>query len=316
MPQEQGGIGLDAVWADDFHHQMRVALAGDHEGYYTDFTGSATDIAETLNRGWFYRGQHSKYRKRRRGTDADGLDPRHFVYCIQNHDQIGNRPLGDRLNSSIDLDAYKAASALLLLSPYTPLLFQGQEWAAGTPFLYFTDHNAELGKLVTEGRRAEFAHFEGFKGEDVPDPQSLDTFLASKLRWDEVRTGGHGEVLDLYRNLLAARRRLLPAALRSRASFRCFPAGKSALVMRYSPSSGDHMEEVLVVVNLGGEFSLTLTAEEMTTPPLRHHWSVELFTGDWRTDGSDEPVRVQQAVSGVLTTTKPGALLLTASRSQ
>ncbi|HEU0014046.1 MAG TPA: malto-oligosyltrehalose trehalohydrolase, partial [Longimicrobium sp.] len=149
------GAGLDGVWADDLHHQLRRHTAGDHESYFSDYTGTAEDVAKTLRRGWFYEGQVSRNHGAPRGTPADGLPPRAFVHCIQNHDQVGNRALGDRLTESVPLPVYRAASALLLLSPYTPLLWMGQEWAATSPFQYFTDHPPELGKLVTEGRREE-----------------------------------------------------------------------------------------------------------------------------------------------------------------
>ena len=144
-------LGLDAVWADDFHHQLRVALTHEREGYYQDYSGSIEDLAATLRQGWFYIGQRSGHLGHPRGAPADDLPLPRFVYCIQNHDQVGNRALGERLEHLIELDAYRAASALLLLGPATPLLFMGQEWAAGTPFLFFTDHNAELGRLVTAG---------------------------------------------------------------------------------------------------------------------------------------------------------------------
>ncbi|HEU0302613.1 MAG TPA: malto-oligosyltrehalose trehalohydrolase, partial [Longimicrobium sp.] len=174
------GCGLDAVWADDFHHQLRRHTAGDHEAYFGDFTGTVDDIVRTLRRGWFYEGQESRNHGAPRGTPAEGLPPRAFVHCIQNHDQVGNRAFGDRLTESVPLAVYRAASALLLLSPCTPLLWMGQEWAASTPFQYFTDHPAELGKLVTEGRRREFGRFSAFADpavrERIPDPQAASTF--------------------------------------------------------------------------------------------------------------------------------------------
>ena len=189
-PEGEGGWGLDGVWADDFHHKVRVALAGDNEGYYRDYTGSMSNLAGTLNQGWHFTGQYSTHLQEHRGTDPTGIPPRRFVFCIQNHDQIGNRALGERLHHQIDLAAYRAASVLLLCAPATPLLFMGQEWAATTPFLYFTDHPEELGKLVTEGRRNEFRHFSAFSDaaarERIPDPQDQATFRASRLDWSEL----------------------------------------------------------------------------------------------------------------------------------
>jgi maltooligosyltrehalose trehalohydrolase len=201
--ERDGGLGLTAVWADDFHHQMRRALAGDTEGYFAEFVGSIPAIAETAKRGWL------------RGADPTGLEYSRFVYCTQNHDQIGNRALGDRLHHGIDAATYRAASALLLLLPQTPLLFMGQEWAASTPFRFFTDHNAELGALVTEGRRREFASFSAFANAEIPDPQALDTFLASRLDWNELKAEPHASTLRLYKSLLQLRRKAVLLSLLS-----------------------------------------------------------------------------------------------------
>jgi maltooligosyltrehalose trehalohydrolase len=173
---------------------MRRALTGDKEGYFAAFDGSSRSLARTIRQGWL------------RGSDPAGVDYSKFVYCLQNHDQIGNRALGDRLHHALDAATYRAASALLLLLPQTPLLFMGQEWAASTPFLYFTDHNEQLGALVTEGRRNEFAEFSVFSGAGVPDPQAEETFLRSRLRWEELATEPHTSVLRLYRSLLHLRR--------------------------------------------------------------------------------------------------------------
>jgi maltooligosyltrehalose trehalohydrolase len=206
------GYGLDGVWADDFHHHIRRALAGDSEGYFGDFTGVARDIAKTLQQGWFYTGQRTPRSGEPRGTDPSAVDPRRMVICIQNHDQIGNRAFGDRLHHSIDLAAYRAASALLLVAPETPLLFMGQEWAATSPFVFFTDHEPDLGRKITEGRRQEFSEFSPFADPEarnrIPDPQAAATFEGSRLTWDEITAPPHAGVLQLYRALLALRRDL------------------------------------------------------------------------------------------------------------
>jgi maltooligosyltrehalose trehalohydrolase len=198
---DRGGEGLDGVWADDFHHEVRVLLTNAHESYYALYDGTTEDIALTVNRGFdLIDAGHPR---------PDERDPASaFVFCIQNHDQVGNRPFGDRLNHEISLDRYRVASTLLLAAPETPLLFMGQEFAASTPFLFFTDHPEELGKLVTEGRRKEFAGFKAFDDvrmrETIPDPQAESTFLASKLEWSEPET--HPGTLALYRALLRLRR--------------------------------------------------------------------------------------------------------------
>jgi len=157
-----GGRGAAAVWSDAFHHQMRRALAGDADGYFADCSGSTPDIAATARQGWLYRGQHAGYWGAPRGTDATGLALERFIIFLQNHDQIGNRATGDRLLHGIELAAWRAASALLLLLPETPLLFMGQEWGATTPFQFFTDHTADLGRAVAAGRREEFRRFAAF----------------------------------------------------------------------------------------------------------------------------------------------------------
>lgn len=209
--RDEGGYGLDAGWIDDFHHQMRNLTAGDDDGYFSDFAGTtAHDVAQTLRQGWFFHGQHSDYFDEERGTDPSALRLDQFVFYIQNHDQVGNRPQGDRLTQEVGLPLYRAASALLLFAPQLPLLFMGQEWAATTPFLFFTDHNEELGRRVREGRREEFADFAGFAG-DVPDPQAETTFARSTLDWDEAAQPAHAGVHALYRALLVLRPELARA---------------------------------------------------------------------------------------------------------
>lgn len=209
-PASAGGWGLDAVWADDFHHIARRATAGDHESYFGDFSGDARDLATTINQGWFYAGQPTVRDGAARGTSSDGIPRERMVIAIQNHDQIGNRAFGDRLHHAIDAHVYRALTAVLLMAPETPLLFMGQEWAASTPFQYFTDHNADLGRLVTDGRRREFAAFAAFAHPAtrarIPDPQALATFEASHLDWDELSASAHVAMLEWYRTLLHIRR--------------------------------------------------------------------------------------------------------------
>ncbi len=205
MSREDGGFGLDGIWTDDFHHQVRHLTAGDDEGYFSSYTDhTAEELAITVRDGWYYRGQVFPSRGEPWGTDPSGIDLDQCVICIQNHDQVGNRPTGARLHGEIPLPAYRAASALLLFAPETPLLFMGQEWAATTPFLFFTDHNEELGELVREGRREEFADFSGFDG-TVPDPQDPATFERSQLNWDEPDRGRHARTRALYRDWLDLR---------------------------------------------------------------------------------------------------------------
>jgi maltooligosyltrehalose trehalohydrolase len=206
--REAGGYGLDAQWSDDFHHALWVVLTGERSGYYEDFgaRGDAmANLAKALKEVFVYQGQYSQHRKRNHGRPVIGLPAERFLGYLQNHDQVGNRAQGERLNHVVDLGRAKIGAAMVLLGPFVPMLFAGEEFAASTPFQYFTDfQDRELGRLVSEGRRKEFAAF-GWAPEDVPDPQAEETFLRSKLRWVEVGEGEHAEMLDWYRRLIALR---------------------------------------------------------------------------------------------------------------
>jgi maltooligosyltrehalose trehalohydrolase len=206
---ESGGWALDGVWADDFHHVIRRMVAQDQHSYFADFSGDARELAAVIRQGWLYTGEHSSHLRSPRGTDPGRVPMHRFVVCLQNHDQIGNRAFGDRLHHVIGEAEWRAVSVLLLTVPMTPLLFMGQEWAASTPFQYFTDLETGLGGLVTEGRRREFAEFPEFSSPEaalrIPDPQAETTFLNSRLQWDERTTGVHQRSLALYRALIALR---------------------------------------------------------------------------------------------------------------
>ncbi len=201
---------VDAIWADDFHHQVRTTLTGEADGYYAAYPRSVEAIAQTIRRGWLYEGQIYPPSGKPRGHRSDGIPAAAFVYCLENHDQIGNRALGERLDRGVSLDAYGAVSTLLLFLPMTPLLFMGQEWAASTPFLYFTDHEPDLGRAIVEGRRSEFRSFRAFADETarakIPDPQAVSTFTDSRLRWTERDEPRHRRIATLYRQLLNLRK--------------------------------------------------------------------------------------------------------------
>jgi maltooligosyltrehalose trehalohydrolase len=200
----QGGFGLDAHWADDFHHAVHGFFTGESDGYYADFRGLA-DLAAALRDGYVYQGQYSPHRRRRHGRAPTGLAAHQLVVCAQNHDQIGNRAQGERLSMLLRVAQLKAVAALTLLSPFVPLLFQGEEWGASTPFQYFTDHqDAELGRLVAEGRSREFSSFR-WAG-TVPNPQELETFTRSQLDWSELPRPPHAEIHEWYRQLIQLRR--------------------------------------------------------------------------------------------------------------
>lgn len=208
--RDEQGWGLDGVWADDFHHVIRRMTAGDRHSYYTDFQGTGEELEAILRQGWLYTGQQSTHMQHARGTDPSRVPMYRFVVCVQNHDQVGNRATGDRLHHTVSSEVWRAVSVVLLTVPMTPLLFMGQEWATTSPFQYFTDLEPALGKLVTAGRRTEFAAFPEFAAPDarerIPDPQSESTFLNSRLRWEETSQGAHARSLALYRALIALRR--------------------------------------------------------------------------------------------------------------
>lgn len=204
------GLGFDGVWADDFHHTARVSQTGETHAYFQDFRGTLPEVIDCLGHGWLYRGQPSHFLGLARGTEGKGLPPSSFVHCLSNHDQTGNRALGERIGALVHPAAYRTLSVVLCLTPYTPMLFMGQEWGASSPFLFFCDHKEELGRAVTAGRRKEFAHFPEFsdpgRQAQIPDPQATETFLRSKLRWEERDLPAQSGLLALYRECLNLRK--------------------------------------------------------------------------------------------------------------
>lgn len=244
-PIEDGGLGLDSAWADEWHHALHAVLTGETDGYYEDF-GTLADLALGLRQAWVYAGRYSRHRRRHHGRDARGLDGRHFVVSAQNHDQIGNRAAGERLSHLVSPGRQRIAAALLLTSPFVPMLFQGESWGASTPFLYFTDHpDPELGRAVTEGRRREFASF-GWDPATVPDPQSPATHARSVLRWGERTREPHAGLLEWHRALIALRREV-PELTAGRWQDVVVGVDRLRDVLRFRNGP------VQVVANLGGE---------------------------------------------------------------
>ena len=204
-PRTQGGYQLDAQWSDDFHHALHTVLTGETTGYYSDY-GKLEQLAKALRCAFVYDGQFSIHRRRVHGRPADGLNGCQFLAYLQNHDQVGNRARGDRSSQLMSLGRLKIGAALVLLSPFTPMLFQGEEWGASTPFFYFTDYQEpELANAVREGRCREFAAF-GWKPEDTPDPQARETFTGSVLNWPELARAPHADILEWHRRLIQLRR--------------------------------------------------------------------------------------------------------------
>jgi maltooligosyltrehalose trehalohydrolase len=304
----QGGWDLDGVWADDFHHIIRRMLAGDTHGYYVDYRGDAAELAATLRQGWLFAGQHSRHQDAPRGTDPSAVPMRKAVVCVQNHDQVGNRAMGDRLHHAVDPAGWRAAVTVLLTSPMTPLLFMGQEWAATTPFRFFTDFPDGLGRQVVEGRRREFEAFPEFAAPGatarIPDPQAESTFEGSRLNWDESRTPGHASVLALHRTLL--RLRAEHAALQASDATDCAAeaADDSTIVVRRdAPSS----EPVLVVARLRG--SGTVRVDALRSGP----WRLLLDTEDAAFALDSRGPRID-AAAGVIGFERPGAVVFAGAR--
>jgi maltooligosyltrehalose trehalohydrolase len=247
-PREAGGYGMDSQWSDDFHHSLFTLLYNKEpgRGYYDDF-GSMADLHKALKHAFVYDGQYSQYRKRRHGRPAEGLSAHHFIHFDQNHDQVGNRALGERLEHLVGMDASKVAIGLVLLAPYVPMLFMGEEFAASSPFLYFADHeDEEMRRLVAEGRKRDFAAF-GFDGH-VPNPEDQKTFEDSKLRWEEVGEGKHAEMLAWVKALIKVRRCTVGLNDGSMHHLRVSTDdARRTLVM--------HRDEARVLVNLGSESS-------------------------------------------------------------
>ena len=205
-PRAAGGYGLDAVWDDDVHHAVHAALTGERQGYYVDF-GSLDTLAKALTRAYVHDGDYSTFRRRSHGRPVDPVRTPGdaFVVYLQDHDQIGNRATGDRISQTLSAGLLKVGATLILTSPYTPMLFMGEEWAAGTPWQFFASHpERKLARAVTRGRRREFAAH-GWAG-SVPNPQDPRTFRRSKLDWSEPGRAPHREILDLYRSLIALRK--------------------------------------------------------------------------------------------------------------
>ena len=292
-PVDQGGYGVDAVWADDFHHALRVYLTGMREHYYADYEGTMDEIERAIAEGFLYQGQHSRVVGPLRGTKVTDEPATAFVFCIQNHDQIGNRPFGERLHHDISLDRYAAASALLLFLPEPPLLFMGQEFAASTPFLFFTDHNEELGKLVTEGRRKEFSGFRAFARESmrasIPDPQAESTFLSSRLKLDEREL--NAGIYALYRELIALRLADPVLKVSDRQLTSPEPLGVSAIAVRRWLGTNHR----LLIANFGAETSVRV-GDVLGLEDVQHgEWTLLLSTSEERFGGPGYPAIITES---------------------
>jgi maltooligosyltrehalose trehalohydrolase len=284
-PGALGGLGLDGCWNDDFHHSVRAALTGERLGYYASY-GAVDQIAKCVRDRYVYAGEHAPGYQRRHGAPARDVPHGRFVVCTQNHDQVGNRPLGDRLDELAGADGARVAAGLVLLSPFTPMLWMGEEYGETAPFLYFVSHtDTTLVEAVRRGRRQEFADFHG--GEEVPDPQDAGTFERSKLRWTLRGSGAHGSRLAYYAELLRLRRELdIPGLSAGADAFTC---GGSTVVLTY--------RGVLVAANLGA------SRAELDVPAADARagdWRIVLDSSDGRWGGPGDPDRAVPAARLVL----------------
>lgn len=284
-PIADGGLGLDAIWADDFHHGVHVLLTGERDGYYLDYDGTAEMVATTIQSGFLYQGQYSANRRSARGTPVGDAPGRAFVCCLQNHDQVGNRGFGERLGQLASARLVAVATVLFLLGPETPLLFMGQEFGATTPFLYFTDHEAELGRLVTAGRRLEFAKFAAFREpgvrELIPDPQDEATFSRSRLAFGERER--HAGLYRLHRELLRLRRQdpVFSTQDRRRTGTTA-PTNRCVVLHRWDESGSN---ERLVVANFGPAFTASVAELPLLSRLAAAGWRLILSTSARRLGG-------------------------------
>jgi malto-oligosyltrehalose trehalohydrolase len=266
-----------AQWNDDVHHVLHVLLTGERDGYYADYHPALPLLGRCLTEGFAYQGDWSAYRGHARGDSSRHLPPTAFVSFLQNHDQVGNRAFGERITELAPAAGVRAATAVLLLAPAPPLLFMGQEWAASSPFLFFTDHNRELGRLVTEGRRREFSRFQAFADAAtrarIPDPQAASTFDASRLDWEECVRAPHAGMLELYRALLRLRRTEKALAAGTRcdvaaldddgiALARAGTSGGALLLVAWLRGSGAYRYDHHGPVIPGERWTLVLSTEE------------------------------------------------------
>src|SRR6476646_6683905 len=275
-PPDQGGYGLDAQWADDVHHTFHVALTGERHGYYQDFAGIAT-VADVYREPFFYARRYAPHRDRIHGRSSAGVPRQRFVVAVQNHDQVGNRPLGERLAALVPSDRQRLAAALVLLSPYIPLLFMGEEYGETAPFLYFIEHgDAELVEAVRAGRRREFAKLG--KSEEQIDPQAEETFTRSRLAWARRYDGSGERMLRLYTDLLALRRE--EPALRPGASVAHVQGGSDwCTVFRTMPLQGDIFDSVRAQRTLWCAFNLCGHPQDIPVPvEATQRWRLRLST--------------------------------------
>lgn len=305
-PVSQGGYGMDALWNDDFHHSVTVVLRGHNAAYYSDYLGEPQEFISAVKWGYLYQGQRYKWQKKRRGTPALDLGPAQFVTFLENHDQVANSGRGQRCHQLTSPGRYRTMTALLLLAPGTPMLFQGQEFAASSPFLFFADHKPELARLVAQGRREFLSQFPGLALPQMQaclaDPADTQTFQRCKLDFAERER--HADIYALHRDLLRLRRTDPVFALQRNRGVDGAVLGFHAFVLRFFADDG---ADRLLLVNYGRDLHLDPAPEPLLAPPAGRMWELHWTSDDIRYGGcgtaeldSDENWRVPGETAVVL----------------
>jgi maltooligosyltrehalose trehalohydrolase len=288
-PLARGGHGLDALWNDDFHHAAMVALTGRSEAYYSDYLGTPQELVSAVKHGFLYQGQRYSWQRQRRGSPGLDLPPAAFVHYLQNHDQVANSARGERCSQLASPGCLRALTALLLLGPQTPLLFQGQEFAASSPFLYFADHGPELAAAVRRGRQEFLAQFPSLTAPEmqaaIPDPADPVTFARSKLDFAERER--HAGAYALHRDLLRLRRDDPVFAAQGARGVDGAVLGEQAFVLRFF--SGNGADDRLLFVNLGRDLHLVPAPEPLLAPPAMARWQVLWSSEEPRYGGAGAP---------------------------
>jgi maltooligosyltrehalose trehalohydrolase len=295
LPRAIGGFGLDAQWSDDFHHSLHVLLTGETHGYYADFGGTEF-LAQVFREGYAYINKYSPHRGRRHGNSPRLAHPRQFVVCSANHDQVGNRATGERFDQLVSFESMKLAAATVVLSPFIPMIFMGEEYGETAPFQYFTSHSdPALAEAVRHGRRAEFAAFH--EAQEVPDPQDPATFQRSRLNRALAREGKHRALLEFYRKVLQLRRELAPVAMAEKDTMHVIdmPHERTVCVHYWRLN-----EDVFLAFCFAAD---TMTAD-LPIPPGSWRKRLDSADADWSGPGSavpaaiDSPGRVNLVLPG------------------
>ena len=289
-PLEEGGHGFDAAWNDDYHHSAFVALTGHNEAYYSDHLGTAQEFVSAMKYGYLFQGQRYAWQRKGRGMPTWGIPPASFVIFTENHDQVANSDRGRRMHQRTSPGRHRAVTAMTLLGPGTPMLLQGQEFSASSPFLYFADHAAPLAQAVREGRHSFLAQFPSLAAQDMkgrlPDPGARAIFERCRLDFSE--RASHAAAYGLHRDLLALRRQDPAFAAQHAGGLDGAVLAPQAFVLRFFAPAG-HDGDRLLLVNLGQDLLLRVAPEPLLAPPAGMRWDVIWSSEDPRYDGSGTP---------------------------